>query len=55
VAVHEFTHLFLPKLPIDQATDPLSFEYGHAGRREQFYGELHWSVARKALLRTFKS
>jgi hypothetical protein len=55
VAIHEFTHLFLPKIPIDQVTDPLSFEFGHAARREQFYGELHWNVAREALLRAFDS
>jgi hypothetical protein len=55
VAIHEFTHLFLPKLPIDQVEDPLSFEYGHAARREQYYGELHWSVAREALLEAFES
>ena len=51
VAIHELTHLFLPRAPIDESADPLSYEYGHAGRREQYYGELHWGSARAALLR----
>ena len=50
VAVHEFTHLFLPRTPIHESDDPLSYEYGHAGRREQYYGELHWGFARAVLL-----
>jgi hypothetical protein len=51
VAIHEITHLFLPRAPIDESADPLSYEYGHAGRREQYYGELRWGFARTALLR----
>jgi hypothetical protein len=51
VAIHEFTHLFLPQTPIDQSDDPLSYEYGHAARREQFYGELRWDFAGAALVR----
>lgn len=50
VAIHEFTHLFLPRTPIHESDDPLSYEYGHAGRREQYYGELHWGFARAVLL-----
>ena len=51
VAIHEFIHLFLPQAPIDDSADPLGYEYGHAGRREQYYGELRWGFARAALLR----
>lgn len=53
VAIHEFTHLFLPRAPIDASDDPLSYEYGHAARREQYYGELRWGFARPILLREF--
>ena len=53
VAIHEFTHLFLPRAPIDASDDPLSYEYGHAGRREQYYGELRWGFAKAMLLREF--
>ena len=53
VAIHEFTHLFLPRVPIDATDDPLSYEYGHAARREQYYGELRWGFARPILLREF--
>jgi hypothetical protein len=51
VAIHECIHLFLPQAPIDDSADPLGYEYGHAGRREQYYGELRWGFARAALLR----
>jgi hypothetical protein len=53
VAIHEFTHLFLPRTPIDASDDLLSYEHGHAGRREQYYGQLRWGFARAALLREF--
>ena len=51
VAIHEFAHLFLPRAPIDTSDDPLSYEFGHAGRREQYYGELRWGFAKAMLLR----
>lgn len=51
VAIHEFTHLFLPRASIDASDDPLSYEYGHAARREQYYGELRWGFAKAMLLR----
>jgi hypothetical protein len=53
VAIHEFTHLFLPRVPIDASDDPLSYEYGHAARREQYYGELRWGFAKPMLRREF--
>lgn len=55
VAIHEFIHLFLPQAPIDGIDDALSYEYGHGGRREQYYGELRWGFAKGALLRKFSS
>ena len=44
-AVHEFTHQFLPRAPIHDSTDVMSYEYGSAARREQYFGELHWDLA----------
>ena len=55
VAIHEFTHLFLPRTPIHESDDPLSYEYEHGGRREQYYGELRWGFARAVLLEEFGS
>ena len=45
--------IYLPQAPIDDSADPLSYEYGHAARREQYYGELRWGFAKAALLREF--
>ena len=53
VAIHEFIRLFLPRTLIDESDDPLSFEYGHAGRREQYYGELRGGFDRAPLIRAF--
>ena len=44
-AVHKFAHQFLPTAPIDGSTDVRSYEYGSAGRAEQYYGELQWDLA----------
>ena len=55
VAIHEFVHLFLPRAPIDASDDPLSYEYEHAARREQYYGELRWGVAKAMLIRELGS
>lgn len=44
-AVHEFAHQLLPTAPIDGSTNVRSYEYGSAGRAEQYYGELQWDVA----------
>lgn len=49
VAIHELIHLFLPLAPIDASKDPLSYEYGYAGRRERYYGELRWGFTKAAL------
>ncbi len=50
-AVHEFTHQFLPTAPIHASTDAQSYEYESAARREQYFGELHWDLARPLLQR----
>jgi len=50
-AVHEFTHQFLPTAPIHDGTDIGSYEYESAARREQYFGELHWGLARPLLER----
>lgn len=45
VAVHEFTHQFLPHVPIHDSRDPATFEYGAANRPEQYFGTLRWGFA----------
>jgi len=52
-AVHEFTHLILPHAPIDGSKDIRSYEYGSAARREQYFGEMHWGLARPLLQERF--
>lgn len=48
-AVHEFAHQLLATSGIDSSTDIHSYEYPSAGRREQYYGALHWAFARPQL------
>ena len=51
-AVHEFAHQFLGgTAPIHDSTDIRSYEYRSADRREQYYGEMHWDIARPLLER----
>jgi hypothetical protein len=50
-AVHEFTHLLLPRAPIHDSTDIQSYEYASPDRREQYYGEMHWDIAWSLLRR----
>ena len=38
-AIHEFTHLFLPKEAIHGSRDIRSYDYHSATRREQYFGE----------------
>ena len=54
VAVHEFAHQLLPKVPIDGSTDPRSYEGGSAATIEGYYGEIHWDLARPELDRRIK-
>jgi hypothetical protein len=48
-AVHEFTHQLLPSAPLHATRDPGSYEYRSAARARQYYGELHWDLARPLL------
>lgn len=45
-AVHELAHLILPNAPIHDSTDVRSYEFDSAARREQYFGEMHWALAR---------
>jgi hypothetical protein len=44
-AVHEFVHLILPDVQIHESSDPRSYEYHSAARREQYFGEMRWDHA----------
>lgn len=48
-AVHEFAHQLLPKAPIHDTGDRQSYEYGSAARAEQYFGDMHWALARPLL------
>ncbi|HUE89462.1 MAG TPA: hypothetical protein VMO26_25580 [Vicinamibacterales bacterium] len=48
-AVHEFAHQILPKGPMHNTRDRESYEYWSSDRAAQYYGEMHWSVARPKL------
>jgi hypothetical protein len=45
-AAHELAHALLPQKPIHDSTDVRSYEYDSAARREQYFGEMHWAIAR---------
>jgi hypothetical protein len=48
-AVHEFAHQFLGTAPIHNSRDIQSYEYRSADRREQYYGQMRWDIARPLL------
>jgi hypothetical protein len=48
-AVHEFTHMMAPDVPIHATTDPDSYEDSNTARLSQYYGELRWDNAWPAL------
>ena len=48
-AVHEFAHQLLPRVVIDASVDDRSYEYEIAARPAQYYGDVHWSLARPYL------
>jgi hypothetical protein len=52
-AVHEFAHVFLGAANIDDRSDPLTYEFASAARREQYYGDLRWGRALPLLERRF--
>ncbi len=49
-AVHELTHQLLPQAPIHDSRDVRSYESDSAARREQYFGEMHWALARPLLV-----
>ena len=53
-AVHEFAHQLLGSAPIHDSRDIQSYEYRSADRREQYYGELRWNIARPLLEKRFR-
>jgi hypothetical protein len=48
-AAHELAHALLPQAPIHDSTDIGSYEYDSAARREQYFGDMHWALARPLL------
>lgn len=45
VAIHEFVHQLLPKVPIHDSKDPNSYEGNTPAIIEGYYGDLHWGLA----------
>lgn len=45
-AAHELAHLILPTRPIHDSPDVRSYEFDSAARREQYFGDMHWALAR---------
>ena len=52
-AVHEFAHQLLPHVPLHASADQRSYEYWNSDRAAQYYGPMHWDVARDDLRRRF--
>jgi hypothetical protein len=52
-AVHEFAHQLAPRTPIHDSRVPNSYENGTASAA-QYFGEMHWDIARPELERRFK-
>ena len=50
-AAHEFAHQILPEVAFDTDADRDSYEYGTADRAEEFYGPIHWDMARPLLVK----
>lgn len=51
VAAHELAHQIVPQHPLHGSQDASSFDFSASNRREQFYGPLHWDLARRPLER----
>lgn len=49
VAAHEFAHQILGVSVGHNKADPDSYEYPSPDRASQYYGELHWTIARPLL------
>ena len=52
-AVHEFAHQLARNTPIHDTRDPNSYENGTASAG-QYFGDMHWDIARPELDRRFK-
>jgi hypothetical protein len=52
-AAHEFAHQFLSGDDLHKTRDRGSYEYYSASRPEQYYGPMHWDVARPLLAKRF--
>ena len=52
-AVHEIAHQLFPSAPIHGSSDAQSYEYRFAGRCQQFFGPMRWSVAEPLLRARF--
>jgi hypothetical protein len=50
-AAHEFAHLLVPEMNIHASRDPDSYEYDSAERAAEYYGPIHWDIAKPALLK----
>jgi len=48
-AAHEFAHQILDHVNLHDTNDPDSYENGISNRPSQFYGRLHWAVAKPHL------
>ncbi len=51
-AAHEFAHQLVPHINIHASRDPESYEYDSADRVAEYYGPIHWDIAKRALAET---
>ena len=49
VAIHEFLHQLLPKVPIHDSRDVNSYEGNSPARIEGYFGDLRWDMAAPSL------
>ncbi len=50
-AAHEFAHQLVPQVNIHASRDAESYDYDSAERIAEYYGSIHWDLARPALLK----
>jgi hypothetical protein len=46
VAIHEFLHQLLPKSPLHNSRDPLTYDGNSPALLEGYFGDLHWGIAK---------
>jgi hypothetical protein len=46
--------MLLPRAPIHDSRDARSYEYASAARREQYFGNMRWDLARPLLERRLR-